>query len=455
MAKRVTKGLSLVFGLSFMSWSMFNSINASFWAYFMTDVVGIAAATMGIVLVVSRGLDWLLVPVAGIFIEKINLKWGKYRSWLLIAPPIIFVLFVLMFTNPNIPLNVKAIYLASAYIIAAVFINLNMIAISTLIPVLGKTQEDRVVLAARKGQGSTLAKIVFGMTALPLILLINGGEKAAQPGYVVACLVFGAFFLVTYWALFRMTAEYDTENVEATKKKEKVSISEMLVLLVTNPPLLVLVLAETSRYIAQMVLMGMAMYYFQYAFNNVAMMAVMLTSMNLVGFGGTLAVEYIAQKIDKRTTYMIGQIIMCVCLGLAWLIARDALTFVVLISIGWFGFNFMNGTSLALQSDCVLYSEWKTGKSAKAFMMGMFQWCPKIGNIVAGAVTGFGLAAIGYTKGIAATPELITGLRNLINLLPVVALIIGLVLMLLLYKLNSSKMQEIQKDLQERSEASI
>ena len=89
----------------------------------------------------------------------------------------------------------------------------------------------------------------------------------------------------------------------------------------------------------------------------------------------------------------------------------------------------------------------------KAFIMSTFQWCPKIANAVAGALTGFGLAAIGFVSGMEASAELAQGMINIICLIPAVAFAIAFVAFFFGYRLNSKKMGQIAADLAEREAA--
>ena len=108
---------------------------------------------------------------------------------------------------------------------------------------------------------------------------------------------------------------------------------------------------------------------------------------------------------------------------------------------------------MGMQSNAIAYGEWRDGKTAKAFIMSTFQWCPKIANAVAGALTGFGLASIGFVSGMEASPELAQGMINIICLIPAVAFAIAFVAFFFGYRLNSQKMEQIAADLAEREAA--
>ena len=50
---------------------------------FYTDYVGISAATVGLVMLLSRCFDGFSDLVMGVIVERTNSKWGKSRPWLL------------------------------------------------------------------------------------------------------------------------------------------------------------------------------------------------------------------------------------------------------------------------------------------------------------------------------------------------------------------------------------
>ena len=50
---------------------------------FYTDYVGVAAATVGLIMLISRFFDGFSDMIMGIIVEKTNSKWGKSRPWIL------------------------------------------------------------------------------------------------------------------------------------------------------------------------------------------------------------------------------------------------------------------------------------------------------------------------------------------------------------------------------------
>nr|WP_278308381.1 MFS transporter [Oxobacter pfennigii] len=166
-----------------------------------------------------------------------------------------------------------------------------------------------------------------------------------------------------------------------------------------------------------------------------------------------IAVPFIAKLLDKRHMYTIGISAIVVFQLAAWAFAKDAMTFAVMIGISYIGVAFCTSSSPAMYADASDYGEWKTGKSARGFIMGMANMPPKLGLITTGTFTGFALSAIGYVAGAPSTPELVSGLRNIIHMLPAIAAIIGLIVMTLFNKLTVPEVIKIQQEISARNEA--
>ena len=409
-----------------------------------------------------RGVgEWFFVIIAAIIIERVWLKHGQYRSWLLIAPPATFVCLLMTFVDPVfLDMGAKTAWMIFFQIVGGFFSSFFMIAATSIVPVISRTEADRTLLSQRKAQGNML---VYRVPAG------DNAQNAGPAGFTVLALVFGIIMIVMFVVMYKRIDGMDptqkiTEERAAAKKRgekvppleagEKVNLFEMIKYWVTNLPALIGLFAEIIRFIAQMTIQSMAMYVFTYAFGDVTMAAVMLTAANITGLVATFVSEPIARKVGIRATYLAGIGISCVSMVACFLVgATGEMAFIVCICAAYFGMNFMNGTMMGMQSNAIAYGEWRDGKTAKAFIMSTFQWCPKIANAVAGALTGFGLAAIGFVSGMEASPELAQGMINIICLIPAVAFAIAFVAFFFGYRLNSKKMEQIAADLAEREAA--
>lgn len=476
----VSQALALIYGLGMLTWTAFNQMNSNYWSYFLTEICGLEPTVMGTVKAITGVGEWFFVVIAAIIIERVWLKHGQYRSWLLIAPPATFVCLLMTFVDPAfLSMELKTIWMIFFQILGGFFASFFMIAATSIVPVISATEQDRTLLSQRKAQGNMLVKVLFAAISLPAILAINGlvyavpagenAQNAGPAGFTVLALVFGIIMIVMFIVMFkridgmdptqklceeRAAAKKRGEKVPPIEAGEKVSLGEMIKFWITNLPAMVGLFAEIIRFIAQMTIQSMAMYVFTYAFGDVAMTAVMLTACNITGLVATFVSEPIARKLGIRTTYLIGIAISCISMVACYFVgASGMMPFIVCICACFFGMNFMNGTMMGMQSNAIAYGEWRDGKTAKAFIMSTFQWCPKIANAVAGLLTGFGLAAIGFVSGMEPSPELAQGMMTIICLIPAVCFAIGFVLFFFFYRLDSKKMAQIAADLAERKKA--
>jgi Na+/melibiose symporter-like transporter len=473
----VSQGLALVYGIGMLTWTAFNQMNSNYWSYFLTDICGLEASVMGTVKSVSAIGAWIFIIVAAVVIEKVWLRHGQIRSWLAIAPAAAFVCLGLTWIDPPLPVAAKAIWMIVFYMVGQFCVNFFMISATSLVPTISRTEHDRTLLSQRKAQGNMLVKVVFAAASLPIILWLNsmfygvsyGDAKAAGPaGFTINAIILGVIMVVMFFYLYKRiagmdpTEEYCEARYQAkkagkpipepeNKNEEKVSIKEMLKGWITNIPALSSLVSEITRFVAQMVIQGMAMYYFLYVYNDTTMVAVMLTSVNIAGLIGTFVSEPLAQKAGVRPIYMSGIVIAFFGMLLGYLFgAADKWIFVGCMCIVFFGMNFMNGTMMGVQSNAIAYGQWRDGKAPKAFIMSTYQWCPQIANAVAGALMGAGLSSIGFTKGMEASPELAQGMINIICLVPAIVFAVGFVVFFFGYRLNSKKMAQIAQDLQDR-----
>lgn len=68
---------------------------------FYTDYVGINAATVGLIMLISRFFDGVSDMIMGIIVEKTNSKWGKSRPWILWMSVPYALSAILLFTVPH------------------------------------------------------------------------------------------------------------------------------------------------------------------------------------------------------------------------------------------------------------------------------------------------------------------------------------------------------------------
>lgn len=443
-----------MYGTALFGFNLMMQMNTMYFAFFLTDMAMIPAALMGTIVMICRIGDMICVPIVSGLMEKINLPWGKFRSWLLVGGPLLAVFFTSIFTNPSISsTSLKIAYYVTVYLMAHVFVNFTYAALYGLVPVMGKHPEDRTLLSARRNQYYSAAGVGFGMIAMPIILFFSGGPKPTQNGFTFTVALFSLIMAGTYMLAFRASKKYDlpASQDSNTTKQPGLTAGEMMSQSAKNPPFLAMIAGDICRCIALFGTAGVAAYYFRYVANDMKTISVFFTTAGVIQFATAMLFPYLAKVIDKRNLYISGFAVIAVSQLAAWFFAANSMTFIALVGLSYIGISICTSASPAMFADACDYGEWRTGKNARGFIMSMANLPPKIALITTGSFTGFALAALGYVPNAPASPELVAGIKNLIHLVPAGAAIIGFVVVSLFNKMTVEKTQELQKEVQARN----
>lgn len=443
-----------------LGFNVMMNMNTTYVNFYLTDIALIPVATVAVLLLIVRIADMFLVPIAGGVMEKSNMKWGKYRSWLLVGAPILGVFFTLIFTNFNVSLPIKIAIFMIVYLAAHFCVNLVYGALYALIPLMSKSNHERSLISAARVQFTAINQIFFGYIGMPLILFFTG-SGATEPGargFMMTTAVICIFMVVTFWIAFKATEKFDIPNVLTTKenkKKPTLSAKEMTSLTIKNPHLLAVILGDTLRGLTNFSIFGAIAYYFIYVIGDISKISMFLGTLGIINLITATLVPVACKVIDKRTLYMAGLLTIAVTSITAFFVATSALAFTIIVGIAFVGLSITVTTSPAMFADATDYSELKYGKEGKGFLMSLANLPPKISLIIAGVITGAILSAVGYVPGMAPTPELIIGIKAIVHIVPAVSCLIGIAIIMKFNKLTVSKVQEIQDDIVKISNGEI
>ena len=82
---------------------------------FYTDYVGISAAAIGVIMLISRIFDGCSDVIMGFVVNKTHSKYGQSRPWILWMAIPYAVSAVLLFTVPHTATNIQLIYIFVTY----------------------------------------------------------------------------------------------------------------------------------------------------------------------------------------------------------------------------------------------------------------------------------------------------------------------------------------------------
>lgn len=443
--KQLTTYLKLSYGVADFGFIFMVTLSNTYLLMFYTDFAGITAASAGMLMMVGRIFDSLSPPIIGAAIEKSSMKWGKYRSWLLIGAPLIFIFNTLLFLHSPIPMPAKAILAFLIYTLFCIATNISYTGYTSLNSSLTNDPKERVQLSSMRGMGSALGKAAAGFFLLPMISFFGGGNMSTL-GFTLTAALSGVLCWLLYLNLGNATKGKDIQSSLTTQTTEKLSVGEMAKLVFRNKNLMLLFFTDVTRVMATLVMYAMFPYFFKYVVKDINGAAPFFGIVNLLSFVGALSVPWVTKLFSKRNAYLTGNLILALGMILASLLSNNVTVITTLISIGYIGYAWSNVVTTSMYADTVDYGEWKMGKNARGLYFSMFQLSIKIGAIFSTAIAGFGLSLVGFTANAEPTAAVIKGIRVIAMGLPAVLLTIGAIL-LFFYDLNQKKMEQIRSDL--------
>src|SRR5674536_198204 len=122
----------------------------------------------------------------------------------------------------------------------------------------------------------------------------------------------------------------------------------------------------------------------------------------------------------------------------------------VLMFVSYIGYAMPDALGVAMYSSTVDYGEWKTGKNARGFIMSLINFPIKTAIFLRSVIITAVLVGAGYVANMKPTAALISGIKNGIALVPAIIMLIGLVFIVLLYKITPNSLEQMQKEIVER-----
>ena len=453
--KKLSTALKYFFGVGDAGFVLMSNIETFYFMTFLTDLAGFGAGIAGLINSVFTTVDACLSWLYGGIINGTKAKkWGRYRSWLIMVPWMVPFLYAFMFLRVSDNEVISAVVIIAAAILSHVVWNFGYVANATLISVVGKTPEDKATLASSRATWNNIGGLLFSYLGLPFATLLAGyvGEKNK---FAAAAFCLGVLMVVTYFAHFNMTDGYEEiETEEQVKKgndKTKVTIGEMFASLFKNPPLMVLMLADLAKWCVKFVTAASAIYYFRDAIGKPAMMATYTLCVSLGAIIGAFAMRYIAKKLSSRTTMIVAYGGMAVSMYLIYVMYANPYAVIGLMTLAHVFYGMAFAASPALYADTVVYATWKTGRDASGWIMGLQNLPLKVGVFMRGVIVSACLVAVGWQSGVVLEGAARQGMTIAFAVVPATLCLIGMILLLVGFKITKDKVAQYQAEIDARA----
>lgn len=425
---------------------------------FYTKVLGIDAAMVGVLFLVSRCVDAFTDVGMGRIADSTpeNPK-GRFRLWILRMCGPVAVASFLMYQSglANASMTVKIIYMFVTYLLwGSVFYTAINIPYGSMASVISEKSKDRQSLSVYRSLGSTFAAVAISVIT-PLFIYQtdqNGNQVVLGSRFTVVAGIFSILAIVCYLLCYYLVTERVVVKSE-NASQERASIAKTLAQVFSSRALLAMILISILTLCASIMSQSISAYLFADYFKNTKALSIN----NFLGLPAALVLAAVAGKLVERfgrkeltaTGFIISAVLFLV---IYFLRLDNVWVYIVLnfiASIG--GLYLFNMTVWAMITDVIDDKEVQTAQRDDGTIYGIYSFARKVGQALAGGLGGFALSAIGYDSlATAQTDQVRQGIYGLSTLFPAIVYILVSLVFVFLYPLSKEKVEANTRELQRK-----
>lgn len=367
---------------------------ASFFMLYCTNILGVSAAVIGTIMMLSKVLDGITDVFMGRVIDMTHSRMGKARFWYFVSSFPVAVTTYLLFNVPaGFTENTKYIYIFIVYtLMGAVFYTMNNIAYSTLTALVTKNPKDRVQMGSYRFIFAIVAVLFMSSFTMGFVERFGGGKQGWRTVSVIYSVLCLALLLVPVIAVKELPEEELQDIQEAGEsQKDEIGFLKGFLLLLKNKYFIMILLIYLVNYLSSGITGGLGIYFATYQMGDASLlgpisMAGMLPIVLVLPFTPQLT-----SKFGIRNT-AIGGMVLNILAGVILIFGGLKGNFSLVLAgliLKAIGSAPLTGGLNALIAEADEYSGLKFGQR----LTGTIYSCSSVGLKVG---TGIGTAACGF-----------------------------------------------------------
>lgn len=433
-------------------------LSSMFMMKFYTDVMGVAAGIVGLLMMAARFVDAVTDVTMGQIVDRSKpTKDGKFKPWIrrCCGPLGIAAFLIYQSGFADMPMGFKIFWMFFTYLLwGSVFYTSVNIPYGSMASAISPEANDRAQLSTFRSIGSTCASLVIGVLT-PMFAYVtaeNGATVLSGSRMTIIAGVFAICGIICHLLCFHMV----TERVEVPQNTGKLNFGKMLKSIFTNRALLGIIAAAIFLLLAMLGISGMLPYVFPVYYNSSA-------AQSLSSLTGSIATLVIVAPLASKIAAKVGKkemsVVCCLLAAAVWgvyLIIRpeNAMVYVAVYTISMVLYGFFNFVIWAMITDVIDDSEIRNGIREDGTIYAVYSFARKLGQALSSGMIGGFMGLIGYTNIVAenpaAYPEVLSKMFDLSCIIPMVGLVLVALSLLFIYPLNKSRVDSNVEELKRR-----
>ncbi len=448
-----------LFSLARFASSAVTGLVQGYLLYFYTSCVGINAAAVGLMFLITKIFDGLNDPIMGAIVDKTRTKWGKMRPYLFFGAVPWGIITILMFLPQiyaGMNMTGKIVYMYVTYIAYGLLGTIIGVPLDGIPAVASPNTDERakiISISRILGSIGEQSALVL-LTAFLLFTHDDYSSSYMWMGIVIGIL--GPIFML----LGAMTIK---ERLEPTKQTP--SVWEGFKYLFKNKQFMLLILSNLLTFFRNLV-SAMILYVVSYVIGKGSLQIVFSLPGAVASMIGMMIAPKMRKMMDSKKLFIVATIWHSVALAVIFFISLAVgienlpktwgwvllagMMFVAMIPVG-----ILNVIPHLMATDTLDYWEDKTGDRCEGITFSLMSLRSKISSGFKDYVLSFLLVffmfaqPMGYIEGHKPiqTQFTKTGLIMIYTIVPAVTNLVSII-PILFYKLSGKKMAEIQARLE-------
>lgn len=423
-------------------------LSSSFLLKFYTDIMGVNAAVVGLVMMIARFVDAFTDVAMGRICDRTKPgKNGKFRPWIrrMCGPVAIASFLIYQSSLAGMPMGFKIAYLFVTYILwGSVFYTSINIPYGSMASAISAEPDDRQSLSSFRTMGGMFAGMIISI-GVPLVAYdtLSNGDVVLNGGrFTIIAGVFSVLAVGCYLLCYALTTERVIPEVDEAKFKNN-SVGTMLKNAVTNRALISIIAASVVMLLAQLTQQSMAGYVYPNYYRNAT--AQSMSSLAMMGgmiVAAALA-KPLARKLGKAELSVVSNL-FAGAVGVILFFVRPAnvWVFVALQCLCWLGLGIFSMICWALITDVIDDAELRNGIREDGSVYALYSFARKLGQALSAGLTGALLSLIGYTTETAFYTPVTEGIFNISTLVPALGFILLAAILWFWYPLHKKTVDE-------------
>lgn len=358
------------FGAADMASNFVWPMITTYLAVFYTDVAGIDAIAVGMIMLLSKFVDACTDILMGIVVDRTRTKWGKCRPYFLFGAIPLALFAVLTFLMPDFNSDTKAIVYA--------FITFNLVStgytivntpLSAILPSLTDDKNERNILVTFRMIMAAIGSFCVTTFATPLINSFGGNDN--KYSYAITIGIFSIIAAILFFFAFANTRE-SVKSINSQKVTFRQGIKAV------NSQYFLFIFIMFIFMLGFAIKQAGVVYYYTYVAEKVYIIPIQAAVTSISMIASQSCLPLFTKKAGKKNCMYIMCAIAFVGNMLFIFSNNNTAMLIAGTAVVWYALGFLMGMRFSLLADVVDYCEMKSGIQAAGILSSLDSFVAKL-----------------------------------------------------------------------------